>query len=230
MALLIEKTDTALNAQLKNFAAKISTYSAALGLTAAEESSVKADALAFDYVITNQLAMQTFAQNYTAFKNLLRKGGEPALGALPVAPAAGAPPAMPLPNIENRFRNLLQRIVHNSAYTVAIGEDLGIEGPATLSKASLGNGKPLFFIDLSSGGHPNLRWTKGSYQGIEIWKDSGSGFVKLDRDMRPDYIDKSNLPAAGVATLWKYKVIYLMDDEVIGNWSDVVTVTVHGEV
>jgi hypothetical protein len=48
--------------------------------------------------------------------------------------------------------------------------------------------------------------------------------------MRPDYIDKSNLPAAGITAVWKYKMIYLLKDEVIGNWSDVVTVTVHGEV
>ena len=50
--------------------------------------------------------------------------------------------------------------------------------------------------------------------------------------MRPDYIDKSDLPAMGVALVWKYKMIYIKDEEVIGNWSDVVMVmvTVHGEV
>src|SRR6266446_1189694 len=69
-------------------------------------------------------------------------------------------------------------------------------------------------IEMSSGGHPNLRWTKGKFDGVEIWKDSGTGLVKLDRDMRPDYIDKTNLPANGTAAVWRYKMIYLMNDEV----------------
>jgi hypothetical protein len=105
---------------------------------------------------------------------------------------------------------------------------LGIAAPASTFNPA--DGKPDFFIEFSSGGHPNLRWTKGKFDGVEIWKDSGTGFVKLDRDMKPDYIDKTDLPKLGVAAVWKYKMIYLMDDEPIGNWSDVVSVTVHGEV
>ncbi len=231
MALNIEKTDIALNAQLKNFGNKIGTYSAALGLTAAEVAAAKADATAFDYIMTNQLATQTFGQTYTGFKNLLRKGGEQTLGVLPVQPVFAVAPPVPAANIEGRFRNLLQRIAHNSGYTTAIGEDLGIEAPdAAATKASLNAGKPDFKIEMSSGGHPNLRWTKGKFDGVEIWKDSGTGLVKLDRDMRPDYIDKTNLPASGTAAVWRYKMIYLMNDEPIGNWSDVVNVTVYGEV
>jgi hypothetical protein len=231
MALIVEKADAAFNLQLKNFANKISTYSTALGLTAAEVTAIKADAAAFDYLLSNQEAVQTFAQTYTAYKNLLRKGGQSVLGALPTAPVFAAAPAMPAPNVESRFRSLTQRISNSSAYTTAIGEDLGIEGPsAAAAKATMTAGKPVFFIELSLGGHPNLRWTKGKFDGVEIWKDSGTGFTKLDRDMRPDYIDKSNLPAAGIAAVWKYKMIYLLNDEPIGNWSDVVSVTVVGEV
>jgi hypothetical protein len=231
MALLIEKTDAAFNAQLKNFANKIPTYQTILGATAAEVASSKADSLAMDYTITNQVTTQTFASTYTAFKQLLRKGGDASLGPPPVMPAFAVAPPMPLPNIEQRFRNLIQRLSHSSGYTKAIGEDLGIEAPDTAaSKIALDAGKPVFTIELSSGGHPNLRWTKGKYDGVEIWKDSGTGFVKLDRDMRPDYIDKSDLPAPGTAAVWRYKMIYLKDDEQIGNWSDPVSVTVYGEV
>jgi hypothetical protein len=228
MAIFIEKTDTAFNLQLKNFANKISNYSAALGLTAAEVTAVKADAAAVDYVFGNQLTVQTFAQNYTAFKNQLRTGSGLTLGALPTLPAFAAAPALPAVNVENRFRNLLQRITHSPNYTTAMGQDMGIEASATVFTPA--DGKPIFDIELSSGGHPNLLWTRGKFQGVEIWKDSGIGFVKLDRDMRPDYIDKTNLPVAGATAVWKYKMIYLVNDEVVGSWSDVVSVTVQGEV
>jgi hypothetical protein len=228
MATFIETTDAGFNLQLKNFASKISTYSATLALSAADVSSVKADSVAFDYIMGNLIATQTFAQNYTAFKNQLRYGAASVLGALPPQPTFTPPPVMPLPDVEIRFRNLVQRIVHQPNYTNAMGEDLGIVKPQSAFRAA--DGKPVFNIELSSGGHPNLRWTKGKYDGVEIWKDNGTGYVKLERDMRPDYIDKSDLPAEGIAAAWKYKMIYLQNDEVVGNWSDEVAVTVYGAV
>jgi hypothetical protein len=39
-----------------------------------------------------------------------------------------------------------------------------------------------------------------------------------------------NLPPQGTSATWKYKMIYLINDEPVGNWSDVVSVTVSGEV
>jgi len=228
MALVIERKDDAFNAQLKNFANKISMYGTTLGLTAGEIASIKADSLAVDYIFGNQRAMQTSARNYTAFKKMLRRGGGQSLGSVPVAPALGTAPPMPAANIEARFRSILQRITHHAAYTSAMGEDLGIEGAEVVFNSAAG--KPKFSIVFATGGCPNLRWKKGKFQGVEIWKDSGNGFVKLDRDMRPDYIDKSPLPAAGVSAVWRYKMIYLMNDEVAGSWSDLVSVTVHGEV
>ena len=84
MAINIERTDAEFNVQLGNFANKISTYSAALGVTAADVTSIKADALAFSYVLTNQMSVQTFAHTYSNFKDQLRSGGTATLGALPV--------------------------------------------------------------------------------------------------------------------------------------------------
>lgn len=213
MATLIEKSDLAFNAQLKTFAGNIDNYSTPLGLTAAEVNSVKADSLALSYMMDGQDAVQTFSPTFTAYKDLLRKGGADALGPVPLGPVLPTPPPMPAPNVESRFRKLVQRIPS-----------------ASTSKTALVQGKPKFFIEPSSGGHPNLRWTKGKFEGVEIWKDSGNGFAKLDRDIKPDYIDKTDLPKAGTTALWKYKMIYLMDDEPIGNWSDEVSVTVFGEV
>ena len=97
MALLIEKSDSGFNTQLKTFNGKIDTYKTALGLTDAEVAATKADAAAFDFLLTAQDAVQTFAQNFTTYKNLFRKGGADTTGALPVAPALA--PRRPLPQL-----------------------------------------------------------------------------------------------------------------------------------
>ena len=227
MPINIEKNDLAFNAQLKNFAAKINKYSAILGITPAEVASLQADAAAFDFIMNNQAIMQTYAQTFTSFKNDLRKG-EGLLGVVPAAPGLGTVPTMPAANVEGRFRNLVQRMIKHPAYKPYMGEDLGIEAAVETFTAT--EGKPKFTIELTAGGYPNLRWTKGKFQGVEIWKDSGKGFAKLDRDMVPDYPDKSPLPPEGQSAVWRYRMIYLMVDEYVGTWSEVVSVTVHGSV
>ncbi|HTH56936.1 MAG TPA: hypothetical protein VL728_12890 [Cyclobacteriaceae bacterium] len=225
MAIDIKRTDLDFNIQLKNISSKIGKYATALGLTPAEVTSLQADAAAFDYLVNLQAAVQTFAATVTSYKNGLRKGEGAQLGALPVAPVLGTAPAMPAPNLEGRLRANLQRWINHPAYTVAIGEDLGIEGAK--ETFSLTDAKPKFHIELSSG-RPNLRWTKGKFEGVIIYKDSGKGFERLDRDMKPDYLDESPLPPVGTSVVWRYKMKYLINDQPVGEWSDVMSITVTG--
>lgn len=227
MTTYIEKTDAAFNLQLKNFAGKIGSYATTLGITPAQVSSVKADALAFDYALSAMITMQTFAHNYSKYKTELRHGHVQTLGGFPALPVLPAAPATVAADVEARFRALIQGLIHNANYTQAIGQDLGIVAPANTFDPDAG--KPQLSIDLTAGGHPALHYTRGQYDGAEIWKDTGSGFVKLERITQTGYTDLSTLPAADTAAVWKYKLIYLYKDAVAGDYSDVVTITVYGQ-
>lgn len=229
MALIVEAEDLKFSQQLNNFSSKIGTYQVALGLTNAEVVSVKEDADYYAFTINFLSPVKTYNQNLTNYKNLLRYGKDSeVLGAFPEPPKPDTAPDLVAANVEGRFRALIQRISHSPNYTKAIGEDLGIEAPETPFNPQLG--KPKFTIELSSGGHPNLKWTKGKFQGVEIWKKVGGTWAKLDKDFRPDYIDKSDLPPAGQSATWTYKMIYLYKDEVVGSYSDEVSIVVTGEV
>lgn len=46
-----------------------------------------------------------------------------------------------------------------------------------------------------------------------------------DLHIVPDYDDTFPLPAAGQSAVWKYKALYLLSDERVGQWSDEVSVT-----
>ncbi len=59
---------------------------------------------------------------------------------------------------------------------------------------------------------------------VDLWVDRGSGFVFLAIDSEPDYNDTAALPAGG--GVWKYKGIYRLHDEQVGQWSDIVSVSV----
>ena len=44
----------------------------------------------------------------------------------------------------------------------------------------------------------------------------------------PSYTDDSDLPAAGVAVLWRYKFVYLYDGAEVGTVSPIIEVMVTG--
>jgi hypothetical protein len=74
-----------------------------------------------------------------------------------------------------------------------------------------------------------IAWKKGSFEGVEIHKSKdGINFSKLDRDFKPDYTDKSDLPEPTKAEVWYYKLIYLLNDEQVGQWSDMQSIAVGG--
>ena len=229
MAIIVQTEDTKFAIQLSQFAQKIGIYAPTLGLTPADVAAAQADADYMGYCIYNLPIIKSYTQNVTNYKDLLRYGkGSEVAGPFPTQPVLDPAPIAVAANIENRFRLLIQRITHSPAYTTAMGEDLGIEAPVTPFNPQ--DGKPTFSISLSSGGHPNIKWVKGKFQGVEIWKDSGNGWQRLDKDFSPDFIDKSPLPAVGQSAVWMYKMVYLYKDDIVGSYSDEVSVTVTGQV
>jgi len=77
--------------------------------------------------------------------------------------------------------------------------------------------------------HPNVGWVKQGMDGLEILVDRGTGtFAFLAFDTIPDYLDTAALPAPGASAVWKYKAIYRLGDEQVGQWSDEVRISVMG--
>ena len=229
MSIIIERKDEAYSLQLKTFAGKIGTYQTTFNLTNAQIASIKADALAFDYALTCMNIIDTFSHNYNQYKHELRHDKTVTLGGFPVLPVLPVAPAAVAADIEARFRAFIQLLVHspNKAYTTAIGQDLGIVAPTSVFNPA--TGKPKFTLELTAGGHSTLHYTKGDFDGVEIWKNSGTGFAKLERITLTTYTDPTPLPAANVAALWQYKLIFVYKDAVVGAYSDVVSITVHGQ-
>jgi len=79
-------------------------------------------------------------------------------------------------------------------------------------------------------GKPTIEWKKGDSDGIQLIVDrgDGNGYHWLANDSTPDYPDTEPLPPLGQSATWKYKAIYLLDDEQVGQWSDELVVTVQG--
>jgi hypothetical protein len=206
---------------------KLPKYTAILEISAADLASVQADAACFRYTLNVQKQMQTNSQQWTAYKNLLRDGGT-ASANVPDAPVLPTPvPAAVDPGIVARLSAMVARIKNHKNCTPAIEQDLNITGAdQTIDPTTW---KPLLDI-LMQAGRPTVTWTKGGADSLEIWVDrgDGKGLVFLAIDTEPDYPDTAALPAPGTSAVWKYKAIYRLHDEQVGNWSDVISTTVGG--
>jgi hypothetical protein len=171
--------------------------------------------------------MHAYEQNWTAFKNQLRDGGGGSAD-WPFNPALPQPmPPGVSPGIIKRLSALAAQIKTNSNYTEAIGMDCWLIGSKQIIDPS--TWKPVLSIQLQAG-HPIILWTKGKAAALEIWVERGvdSPFTRLTINTEPNTTDTWPLPAPGTSAMWKYKAIYLLHDEQVGQWSDVLSVSVGG--
>jgi len=211
---------------LNHFAGELPTHAVTVGIAPAEVTSVQNDAAYFAHVMGAQSAFLSAGQQWSAFKNKARNGTGASMGPMPVAPTLPAAPVAVAPGIFTRLTKLVVRIKAHPGYTDSIGQALDIIGAEQVVDPDLL--KPVLKTELRAG-HPWVLWVKGVATALEIWVDRGNGtFVYLATDTEPDYGDTAPLPAPGQTALWKYKAIYRLGDEQVGQWSDVVSQAVTG--
>jgi len=202
-------------------------YQSIFEISNQDMGTLQNDALSFSVANDLQNLALNFAHNCTAFKNQLRDGGSGDVN-WPVAPDFAANlPTVSAPGVIQRFTAMIARIKAHKNYTEAIGQDLQIIGTEIVIDTT--SWKPVLSVTPDAG-HFIVGWRKGQAGGIEIWVDrgDGKGFVFFTINSEPDTIDNTPLPASGAGVNWQYKAIYLLHDERVGQWSDVVSIKAVG--
>lgn len=212
---------------LNNFAAKLVYYAAKYMITPEELMDMQQSALYYAAItdFLNQLrnTLTSTVKHRDVARDGVKNGGMLQPLSLPMMPMV-APVA---PGIFVRVASLVKRIKAHMHYSVADGEDLGIEG--TEKTASSNNIKPDVKLRLGAGGQPYMAWKKGDMDALEIHKMDENGVLKLlTIDLQPDFIDESPLPPPGKSEIWSYRVIYLKKNKREGQWSDIISITVTG--
>ena len=218
-------TDSGKADLLDHFSSALPRYATLLDVSAVDIAALKADAEAFRYALHAQIDVLSYGQHWTAYKSVLRDGGSgTADWPITLTLATPVPPAVS-PGVIARLAALAAHIKTHKNYTSAIGQDLWLIGSSQVVDTS--TWKPILNIQ-NQAGHPIIVWSKGQASAIEIWVDRGDGnnFVLLAINTEPNTTDSSPLPVAGA--IWKYKAIYRLHDEQVGQWSDVMSVSVGG--
>jgi hypothetical protein len=209
---------------LNNFKTKISTYATTLGFTAAEVTAIQNDAGYYQYIVQMLDNQKQMLHGLSAYRSNLRSSGmQQALAALPVAPAQANPPAAVNSGIFNRITTIVMRIKRHPSYTSSIGQDLAIVTPTVVFDPA--TVQPALTVRLNAG-RPYLRWNKGESDGANIYVDrnNGSGFTLLAKTFKHEFLDITSLPEGAISANWSYKVKYLIGDDEVGVYSDIVPI------
>jgi hypothetical protein len=210
---------------LNNVGVKIPTYTLTFPsiLTVPRLAALAADIAAWLYLVNESEIFRTHQETITDYKKQLMFGPGP-IGAIPGNPVLGAPPTVVLANIVARLDALFDELKANSAYTTAIGNDIGIEPPPPGAASPL---VPTGDADAQPGSIVRLNWLKGSWAGvyIECQRDDETTWVFLATDTHSPYVDNRPPLVAGQAEVRRYRMRYLSGDTPTTDWSDVITVS-----
>lgn len=129
-------------------------------------------------------------------------------------------------NIQNYMRDQVAIIKRHSKYTNTIGEDLGMIAPKPISKDNIPPGTKPSFLPTVMLDRVRLDWTKSFFSGVAIYGRRGSeqNFTLLARDTKSPYDDARPLLTPEQPESREYRMHYLLDDDEVGEWSDVVKV------
>lgn len=226
-ATAIPRDDAGKLALLQHLAATLPNYAEILEISADDLARLKAGAEWFDFILKTQDAAQDYSSALFALKRVLRDGPQSASVELPPLAGFSIPAAPPFADIFGFLGALITRVKKHRNYTEAIGQALRIiaaQSPGVDSSTL----QPILSVDFQ-GGHPVISWKGNGADALELEADHGEGTFRLMTiRMSSGYTDTTPLPAPGTAVVWKYRGIYLIRDERVGHWSQVLEVGVKG--
>lgn len=224
LADFVKSSDEGVSNQLTHYAEKLVEVGASLGFTPADIAAAQTDASVFSFATLGQTKSQAYSQAFTTYKNHLRTGDGTVIQALPTLDLGTAPATLVANGVITRFRKSAARAKTSTNYTEAIGVQLGIVG-ATIADTDINAAKPPIIGLAMAGSKVLVKWKKGRFDGIKIFRKIGNGeYVEAGVDTKPDWLDSRPLPT--VPEVWTYKLVYFLDDSEIGVYSDESSITV----
>jgi hypothetical protein len=217
-------SEDALKTWYLDFEAAAQTHGTTVGWSAAEKLQATANLATLTHAINGGQLIKTDGQEWTAYKDILLYA--PLGTALPGTPADAAKGALSIGAIAGIIpwtRQIVGRTKKHPLYTIAIGQDFGVIGPAQVP----GTAKP----DLSGVAETDfdvrLLFSMKGYKSIEIQRMRGNeaDFSFLAIDTGKPYVDGSDPLVPNTPETRRYRARYRdNDDNPIGDWSDVVTI------
>jgi hypothetical protein len=211
---------------MNNFAQKLPGYATLLGLTPGQISALLADADMLAIVILLLAPFRDFVQNLTGYKKALMNGSAAPIGDIPAVPVINPHTAVAA-GVFVRVAALVRIIKASPNYNDdTIGKDLGTVGSEV--DINYGDLKPEPKLILKNE-HAYVTWAHNHTEATDVYADydDGVGMHFVARIVKSHYLDP-HIPAANTSKVFKFKLHYVLDNEPIGEESEIVSITVTG--
>ncbi len=223
----IPATENGRKSWADNLILKFEPLALNLGFKPTETEAFFDDLTMLKYVITASQSAAAESKARTAYKKQMLDGLADGSNALPLPMSTlPAPPAnLVAPDVIGRLRKFIARIKAAPNYNDAIGEQLQITGTEA-AKGNPAEAKPTFEA-AAEVGKVMLNWVKSDFDGVIIESKRGAEtvFSFFDKDFKSPCIDTRPNLAAGQPEVRRYRMIYLINDETVGTYSDEVVAT-----
>lgn len=210
-----------------NFENEFPSLAVVLGFTNVQKTSLMNDSAAMRFEILNAWAGAAFSKACTAHKNekLGGVGVNQLTPAVPVFVPTPPPPVDVESGIIDRLSKAMNTAKLNSAYTETIGETLMIATPASDNAIPV-DAKPSGDATAMTGSIVRIDWKKGKFDGVFIdsQRNDETDWTRLDFDMRSPYEDVRPPVGAGKPEERRYRLRYFIDNQAVGEWSDIIVV------
>jgi hypothetical protein len=223
---VIPRDDTGKFSFIQHLNATLPPYAATLDFTADDLAQLDRATQWFKFPLELQAALKAAGEAAVAFKNAILDGSK-GIPSVPQIPTITPPAGEPFEDAFGFASKLITRAKIHNNYTETIGKALGII-PAQSPGVDLNAQQPVLDVEFQTG-HPRILWKMQGMDALEIEVDRGDGhFTLFTIDTTPNHLDATPLPALGSVVLWRYRAIFRLRDERVGQWSQVLEVSVKG--
>ena len=197
----VPRRDTAFHVWASQFETALSDVSTTLGVTEPEVTALSAAVADVGQKITDHTVRVATQQAATAAKKEV------------------------IGQTKRRIRALAQRIKKHPSYTQELGERLGIVA-TTAGEPQFPVVRPTLTVGAARNGNVAIRFLKNGFSGVQIASRRADGeFVVLKTQLRSPFIDERVNLLKGPETRY-YQARYLDGDNLVGEASDILVVTV----
>jgi hypothetical protein len=224
---IIPRTPAELCEWFNNFVTGFPAVSTTLGFSDAERDKIVSEGAWVIYACRTSADATSLSQAWTDWRDrLLDEPAAPEAGPLPTASAAAAPAgAPPAPGVISRFRSYIRRIKAAPNYTSSIGESLRLV--AVTSPVDDATVKPDLTAEPLANFKARVRLPKRGFPGliVQARREGEADWTELGVKTSAVFVDERPTQQPGKPEVVNYRAIYSRNDQPVGQWSDVVTVT-----
>ena len=210
-----------------NFNTEFPAVSVSLGFTVEEKDNILNESSWVVYACRMSADASSLSQAWTDWRDrLLDDPTAPDAGPVPSSSSPVAPAGLPpSPGIVGRFRGYVRRIKAAPNYTTSIGESLRVV--AAFSPVDDATAKPNLSAEPLANFKAKVRLPKRGFPGliVQARREGEADWTELGVKTSAVFVDERPTAQPNKPEIVNYRAIYSRNDQPVGQWSDVVSVT-----